>query len=82
MLFTNRDAHRIARHQLGNDITLEVTKHLLARLSDQSFDVSSHGDITATRKRAHTGMKLDIREGKDGGRGGKRAHGAGNYIPL
>lgn len=57
-----------------NDITLEVTKHLLARSSDQPFDVSSHGRITATRKRAsahaRTGMKLELHAGVErGGRG-------------
>lgn len=87
MLFTNHDAHRIACRQLGNDITLEVTKHLLACLFDQSFDgelarrynrdakacehIRTHGDETRTYARR-----------KDGGRRGKRAHGAGNYIPL
>lgn len=77
MLFTNRDARRIACRQLGNDITLEVTKHLLARSFDRPFDVSSHGRITATRKRASAqadtrGWNSNTQAGrKDGGKEGK-----------
>lgn len=83
MLFTNRDC--------TPDCTPSVRKRYNA-WSYETFIGSlvrsvfwcELGDITATRKRAstHGDETRHTRGGKDGGRGGKRAHGAGNYIPL
>lgn len=73
MLFTNRDARRIACRQLGNDITLEVTKHLLVRSAFWRELVRPHNrDAKACERTGGTRgdeTRIHKRAGRMGGEG-------------